>query len=101
MLFDKDQFLAVGQQTLTVTAAALGFTIPSTAKNVTDVYFRVNDGAVRFLVDGNTATASTGFTGEVDEHYQVTDELEIANFSVINKGSVAGELDIIYLKRLP
>ena len=99
MLFDKDQFLAVGQQTLTVTATAQGFTLAGS--NVTDVVFRVNDGAVRFLVDGNTATASSGFTAEVDEQYQITDEAEISNFSVINKGSVAGELDIIYLKRIP
>ena len=99
MLFDHSQYKAVGHQTLTVTSSALGFT--KVGSNVTDVVFRVNDGAVRFRVDGTDPTSALGFTGEVDEQYQITDEEEIENFKVINKGSVAGELDIIYLKRIP
>jgi hypothetical protein len=99
MLYDKNQFKAVGQQTLAVAATAVGLTVAGS--NVTDAIILVNDAEVRFLVDGNTATAASGRTGRVDEEFHLTEEVEIENFSVIRKGSVSAEIDIIYLARTP
>jgi hypothetical protein len=68
----------IGHQTLTVSSAAIGFTLPASPQ-CRAVIFTVESGNARFWVDGTSPTSAVGMT------LYVGDIVEITNVDMINK----------------
>ena len=87
-----------GHETLTVSTAAVGLTIPS---GTTLVILQVNDQPLRWRADGTDPTASAGHTQLAEDVFQLTVPEDISAFRAIRKGGTDSELDIIYFDRNP
>jgi len=90
---------AISKQTLTVTTAAQGLTIPSEAKSaLIQVESTVTDYAIRYWEDGSIPTSSVGWFQGSTAVFEITTSENLRNFKVIQGTSGTTQLNITYYK---
>lgn len=90
--------IPVGKQSaLTVdnTAAGISLTVP-TDKHPNGALISVFTAPIRFWVNGDAPTASTGHRADVYDEIALDDASAIANFKAIRESGVSANLEITY-----
>jgi len=85
----------ISQETLDVGATAVSLT-GTTAKGVVPAaaYMTVEEAAVRYCMDGTTATADVGQLALVGSTIELKNRGEVAGFSAIRDGADNGRLNV-------
>ena len=91
----------VGHQTITVSDAAVGFTI--TGENVQRASCSVASNGIRWRADGTDPTASIGEPAGPSDYTKIfyVDGEDVADFKAIRSSGSDAELNVIYESRHP
>ncbi len=86
----------VGYEKLTVDNTVKSLTVPTDADRALMV---LEDGKIRFRMDGTAPTASEGLPFAINDSYTVMGEFNLANFKAIRTDAASGTLYILYFRR--
>ena len=94
-------FAADDYESLTINGTAAGFTaskITTTPYLVRRAYCTLENGNIRYRVDGSSPTASEGHYLPISSTLDINGRDDIVNFSAISQTSVSGTLKCSYWK---